>query len=278
MIRKLLALSFMMVLCLTLLGASRVDPEIHGGKCYLTNSSKTWSYNISTEKKLIKWKTSGPREFNLYVRSSSDDKIDFDLYIDGDKYKSYALEEEYSSKYKMRIGDGKAKKVTGAKKIRIKLRSGKHTIELKCSEPLFGRLVKLQSKSSPQAPEKYDKALALITGDTRTTYYSATAKKPIVLDYEGSGKLKIWTRLAFDKSMRGTQHYGVIVNSDDKKPFRAELETEISETSQWENDGDIIPGKARTFEIKLEKGKHRLEFMPNNTASPYCAMRFTITN
>ena len=249
-------------------------PPKGGEKSALLGGKTEWVYHAFGDKEFLEWEITGTGYYRLFLRST-DIKGEFTLYLDGDKYKSDKFSEGVSDKYKMRRGDGKPIKITSAETMKIRIGRGKHILKVVGEGEMFARLARLPGKSTSIAPDEYDKSLALITGDTRTTYYSATEESPAVLNVEGPAKIEVWTRLAFDKSMRGNQHYTIEVTGADKA-LRMKLESEISETSSFENDGDVIPGRAEKFDIKLKKGKYKLTFRPADTGAPYCAMRFTI--
>jgi len=265
-----------MVLSINAVGKS-VEPTKTGAKCRLVGGSRDWIYYQVTNKNPTTWVVEGPGHVKIYARVPGDRKGEFTLYIDGEEYKVFEIEKKKSLKYKMQVGDGKPTEVSTAEKARIKIGSGEHTIKLVSKEKLFVRLLNEPKKSTSKAPEKYSRALSLITGDTKTTYYTATREKPAVLEYEGSGTLTVWTRLAFDKNMKGTQHYTLVTSEVGGKTRRMKLETVISETSVWENDGGVIPGKARKFTVVLSKGSHTIKFWPEDTPAPYCALRFTLS-
>ena len=273
---KSVVMFFLFLLPVAIFG-ELVQPEEAGEKCHLTGGKTEWTYYTINQSGGITWEVSGPNYVKLYVRTAPSAKAEFDLFIDGEKYKNFEVEEGKSSKYKIRISDGKSRDVTTARTIRIKIADGQHAIRLTSSKNLFARLTLEPKRNVSIAPESYEKSLSLVAGDSKTTYYMVTMDKPAILEYSGQAVLTVWNRLAFDKNMKGAQHYEIVIAEEGKKPIRARFETVISETSRWENDGDVIPGKARTHSIKLGKGNHHITVWPDKTAAPYCAIRFTVT-
>ncbi len=258
-------------------GATWLKPSKSGKMGRLLGGKTEWTYHEVDGKNPISWKVEGPRTVKVYARIPNGGKGEFTIYIDGDKYKEIKIDRKKSAKYTISIADGKPRPVSTAHTVKLKLAKGEHVIKVVSKDRLFVRMVSLTKKSTAIAPASYEKSLSLVAGDSKTTYYSATKDKPIVFKYDGSGALTVWTRLAFSKSMKGMQHYTVVVSENGRKDRRMKMETVISETSSWVNDGGVIPGKARTFAIKLEKGEHTVEFKLDDTGAPYCAVRFLIT-
>ncbi|MCD6501713.1 hypothetical protein J7L01_03855 [bacterium] len=270
-------LSIVLAMAVVSVQAKYVKPAKGGTSCKLVGGKVEWSYALAGSGDAVEWQGLKARHVKLYIRSPKGGGGDFQLYIDGKAYKKDTVREGASKKYKIRVGKDGPKAVSKAKTLMIKLAKGKHAIKLTSKEPLYVRLVTVAQKPSWITPEKYDKSLSLINGDKLVSYYSATASEPVVVKHEGAGTLTVWSRLAFDKNMKGTQHYTVVVRTADKKVIHARLETVISETSSWKNDGGVIPGKARTFKLDLAKGSNEIRFLLDGTVAPYCAFRFTIT-
>ncbi len=267
----------MMIFVLSAFSADWMAPSKYGDKGHLVGGKTKWTYHEIDKKNSIAWKTEGPRSVEIFVRAPDEGEKIFAIYIDGDKYKEVKFKEKLSDKYTISIEETKPVPVTEAYTQKLRLGKGDHTVQVTSSQTLYVRMNNLTKKSKSIAPSAYEKSLSLITGDTKTTYYSASREKPVVFEYNGSGTLTVWTRLAFNESMKGTQHYTIVIENDEDTPRRMKLETVISETSTWSNDSGVIPGKARRFELKLGKGKHKLTFRPDDTTAPYCAIRFKMS-
>jgi hypothetical protein len=259
------------------LAADWMAPSKAGDKGHLVGDKTKWTYHEVDKKNPIVWKTTGPRTVRLLVRSPEAKERVFTIYIDGQKYKDVKFTGTISDKYTISIEEGKPVPVTGAFGQRIKLGKGERTIEVRSDRVIYVRMNNLTKKTSSIAPTNYGESLSLITGDTRTTYYTITREKPVVFEYTGSGTLTLWSRLAFSETMKGKQHYTVVVEQEGKETKRIKMETTISGTSVWENDGGVIPGKARTFDVKLGSGKNKLTFRIEGTSAPYCAIRFRVS-
>ncbi|MCK5832901.1 hypothetical protein KAH81_04430 [bacterium] len=264
-----------MFVVLTAMG-NFVPPKDYVTECALVSGESRFSYAQANSESSTLWNVSGPGYVKIYVRTEAGKNASVQLLIDGKEYKKYSISEKDSQKYKMEVGKSRRLNISQAKIIKIKIAKGKRNIELKSDGILYTRLVLVSQKPSALAPESYEKALSLINGDNKTTYYIGTAKKPIEIEYKGAGTLTVWSRLAFDKNMKGTQHYTVVAETVGDKKVRSKLESVISETSTWSNDGNVIPGKARTFKIKLKKGTNQIKLWSENTSGPYCAFRFSV--
>jgi len=260
----------------TLSAADWMAPSKAGKKGNLVGGKTKWTYHEVDRKNPIEYKVKGPRTIKLFVRIPDSGHGEFTITLDGDKYKDIKFDALKSEKYTISIEDGKARAVSSAHTVKLKLEKGEHIVKITTNRTIYVRSVNLAKSAKAIAPVEFDKSLSLITGDSRTTYYTASKDKPVEFQYDGSGTLIVWTRLAFSEAMKGTQHYTVVVEQEGESTLRMKLESLISETSTWENDGNVLPGKARRFEIKLGKGKHKVVFWSEDTPAPYCAIRFKI--
>lgn len=263
------------LLASAVLGTNWIKPSKAGDSAKLVGGAVEWNYNKIDSANHAEWKVKSAGTYRLLVRIQPDKKGSFTLFIDDEKYKTVDVTAKKSEKYNMSVRDGKPFPISEAKALRIKLDKGSHVVRVESESEMFVRLVKIPKADSPISPDSYDKALVLITGDKTTTYFSASQKKPVVLTYDGARTISVWSRLAFDKKMKGVQHYTVVADNNGTIK-RVKFETTISSTSKWENDGSVIPGKAKVFDLKLGKGKNILKLWCEETTAPYCVFRFTI--
>ncbi|HHS50808.1 MAG TPA: hypothetical protein ENN07_06800 [candidate division Zixibacteria bacterium] len=256
--------------------AQLIQPKRAGTQCRLIGGDGRYSYSQLTAKTPIEWTAEGPGYVHLYVRAEAGKSADFVLHIDGAEFKRFTFSERPSKKYRMEVGKAKPVPVTQAKILKIKLERGKRELKMTTDGELFARLIAIPRSPSRITPERYDKALALVVGDTRSTYYTGKGKKAVTIKYNGAGMLTVWTRLAFDKTMKGAQNYTVVVRRADGTETRTRLRASISETAIFENEPSVIPARARRFDIELPKGENIVEFRVENTTAPFCAFRFTV--
>ncbi len=273
--RILIAITIIAALALSALG-NFIAPKKAGSECKLVGDDGKFTYFKIDPKSPAEWSAVGPGYVRLFVRGYAGKTGDFQLLIDGKEYKRYGFSEKPSAKYKIEVGKSKPVEATMARVISIKLPKGKHSIEMRSGGDLFARMVAVPKKPSSIAPEQYDKSLSLINGDTKTTYYSATAQKPVVVKFNGSGTLTVWARLGFAEGMKGTQHFTVVAETAGGKQIRTKFSTSISGTSVWENDGKAIPSKAMTFTLPLSRGENIIKLWGEDTAAKYCAFRFSV--
>jgi hypothetical protein len=252
-----------------------MKPSQTGKNCKLVGGKTEWTYSEVDKDHPAVWNVKGPRNYSLLTRIALKQNGEFTLYVDGKVYKTVKLDGNKASKYSIRVGDGKPFPVSDANIVRLKVEKGTHALKLVSNGALFVRLVKVPAKAKYIAPESYLKTVVLVSGDIKTTYYAGTKEKPVVFKFNGQGNLTVYSRLAYNATMKGIQHYTVVADVDGK-PLRYKLETDISQTSTLQNDKSLIAGKSKTVKIKLAKGNHVLKFWHEETIAPYVAYRFSV--
>jgi len=117
----------------------------------------------------------------------------------------------------------------------------------------------------PFAPMNYEKALRVRSGDTESTCYRFTAAKAVEMPIIGPLRMRVSTRVDFGMTNGTTQSYVVKVLLDGK-PWRSiPLKARASHTVTYPDLPDVTPGGARSFELEVPAGRHRVSVLLNGT-------------
>jgi len=100
----------------------------------------------------------------------------------------------------------------------------------------------------------------LLYKDVKLTYYAITNDRTAEISVNGPTTLRIYSRLQFEYWMEGEVTYRIQALEDGLVNGTYQLSSERSETTVYQDDGELIPGKWRRFEIKVSEGRHTYEF------------------
>jgi len=117
-------------------------------------------------------------------------------------------------------------------------------------------------------PEGNAEKTVLQYKDVSLTYYAITNEHTAEVSVNGPSTLQVYSRLQFEYWMEGEVTYRVQVLEDGQINGTYQLSSERSETTIYRDDGELVPGKWRRFEIEVPKGRHTFEFqMPDSEYS-----------
>lgn len=115
----------------------------------------------------------------------------------------------------------------------------------------------------PFAPEKFEKALRLRSGDNESTCYRFTATEAVEMPIIGPLRMRVDTRVDFGMTNGTTQSYVVKVMLDGKPWKSFSLKSRASHTTQYPEMPEITPGRAVDFELEVPAGRHRVSVLLN---------------
>ena len=147
----------------------------------------------------------------------------------------------------------------------INLKKGQHTVELLEGKnqkyPVLIRAIAkdfetLGKGKTILAPMVHQNAVGLITGNKEINYYECTSNLPLQLEAKGKKTLRIMSRLEFSDSMGQEESYRLRVREGKKVTGTFYFNTERSSGSQIKGRLDKVPGKWRSCDIPVKKGKH----------------------
>jgi hypothetical protein len=152
----------------------------------------------------------------------------------------------------------------------IELGRGYHTVEFKIKEkkiPVAVRYNFTPTKEKKQdwvafSPIQPSEPVNLITREKAVNYYRFSMEKPLKVEINGPTQLRVLTRIENHYQMKGRIHYRVQVKENAKVISTYQLSSRRSEVAVYENDKELIPGKACEFVIDIPRGRHSYEILP----------------
>ncbi|MBI86746.1 MAG: hypothetical protein CMG63_01565 [Candidatus Marinimicrobia bacterium] len=147
----------------------------------------------------------------------------------------------------------------------INLNSGTHKVAIypdkKLKYPVLMRVLSKEfgavtNKKQILQPLIHQNSLKIKVGDSDIAYYECTSQYPLKIEANGEKTLRIMSRLQFSASMGQEESYRIKVKEKNKIIGTYYFSTERSSNSFILKRLDKVPGKWRTCEIKVPKGKH----------------------
>ena len=148
----------------------------------------------------------------------------------------------------------------------INLSSGKHKVvilpEKKLKYPVLMRVLSKEFGSVTKEkkiiqPMVHQNSLKLQVGEDLVSYFECTSKYPLKIEANGNKTLRIMSRLQFSDSMGQEESYRIKVKEKNKIIGTYYFNTERSSNTQILKRMDKVPGKWRTCEINVPKGRHQ---------------------
>lgn len=147
----------------------------------------------------------------------------------------------------------------------INLDKGQNKIEiLENSDQKLPTLVRVLSKEFENpgkkkkiiTPSIHKNSVSLVNGNKKIEYFECSLTLPLKIQTNGENILKIMNRLEFTESMGQQESFRIRVKEGSKVIGTYYFNTERSSSSKILGKDDIVPGKWRSCEIKVPKGKH----------------------
>ena len=147
----------------------------------------------------------------------------------------------------------------------INLSTGSHKIEIlqdrKLKYPVLLRVlakefVSVTKNKKILRPMIHQNSLELKIKDERISYFECNSKFPLKIEVNGRKTLRIMSRLQFSDVMGQEESYRIKIRENKKIIGTYYFNTERSSDAQILERSDKVPGKWRTCEIRVPKGRH----------------------
>ncbi len=147
----------------------------------------------------------------------------------------------------------------------INVDAGDHTLTFTADEkqnyPVLLRVLKKDFETAKKGkrelqPMVFQSDRTVQTGEKEISYYELNYGRPLKVEVKGPKTLRILSRLMFAPQMGAEESYRLRVKSGNKVLGTYFMSTEQSTTATIKDLPDKVPGKWRTCEIKIPKGKH----------------------
>ncbi len=155
------------------------------------------------------------------------------------------------------------------KDFEIELGRGYHTVSFKISDeniPVAARYQFTPTKAKKIdwiafCPLRPSEPVNLISRESKVGYYRFSKEKPLKVQINGPTELRVLTRIENHYQMKGRIHYRIQVKENSEVKNTYQLSSMRSDVAEYEDDRDLVPGKACEFVVKVPKGKHIYEIL-----------------
>jgi hypothetical protein len=147
----------------------------------------------------------------------------------------------------------------------INIPKGEHHIQVlpsgKSKYPVLSRVLakdfeKVGKEKRIIMPMVHQSAIPLKIQGKKMDYYECSQKLPLQIESNGPKSIKILSRLSFNELMGQESSYRVRIKSGQKVVGTFYFNTERSSETTIPDHPEWVPGKWRSCEIKVPKGKH----------------------
>jgi len=146
----------------------------------------------------------------------------------------------------------------------INIGKGDHTLTFSADEaqkyPVLLRVLKKDFETASKGkrelhPMVFQTNRKVEVGEKEISYYELSHGRPLQVEMKGPKTLRILSRLVFDPQMGEEESYRIRVKSGSKVLGTYFMSTEQSSAATIKELTDKVPGKWRTCEIAIPKGK-----------------------
>ena len=279
MIQKVLFKIIFIIFLFSAINAELLKPSIGGEKKeILIISDKRRVYTVLDNDSLV-YDVYGPARLELISRypvnnkTKKSQKFSYTLFIDNEK--PIMINHRYKIQRSIRSVQHPNHYFTYSGNYFFNISEGNHRIILKPSEdkryPVLLRMLKkdfdkVAKNRNELTPMVFQSNYKVMVEGKPVSYYQLSKNRPLQLDIDGSKKLRILSRLVFDKYMGSNETYRLRVKNGKKVLGTYFLSSERSSTSYIVDIKDKVPGKWRTCEIDIPAGKQiiTVEIVENN--------------
>jgi len=251
------------------LSAELLKPTIGGEeKEILKISDKRRMYTIMREDPLV-YQVNGPARIELITRYPSPEKskksqpFSYQLVVDNEE--PIKINHRYKLQKSIRSVQHPSHYYTYSGNYFINIKDGDHTLTMSANAeqkyPVLLRVIKKGFKTSLNnmhelQPMVFQTNRTVVVSGKDISYYDLNHGRPLQLEMEGPQILRILSRLLFESQMGELESYRIRVKSGRKVLGTYYMSTERSSDSTVEGQSDKVPGKWRTCEVTIPKGKH----------------------
>ena len=255
--------------CLSPLEAKLLKPSMNGKEkeILIVNSKRRLYYPIQSNG--LHYSVQGPARlefisrYPVIRRKKDSHPYHYKIVIDGQD--TVHVKHRYKVQKSIRSVQHPKHRYTHSGNYFINLDKGSHTIELVAEMDLkYPVLIRVVSKEFESVgknkeilkPMVHQNSVKLVTDKKKVSYYECTYSIPLQVRTNGQKTLRILSRLEFSDSMGQEESYRLRVREGKKVIGTYYFNTDRSSASQIEGRPDKVPGKWRSCEISVPRGKH----------------------
>ncbi len=261
-------LSILFFLMFSSLSAELLKPTTGGEqKEILKIAGKRRIYTVVKEEAVV-YQVHGPARIELIARYPSPKKSRksqaFSYQITVDDEDPINIHHKYKLQKSIRSVQHPSHYYTFSGNYFINIGQGDHTLTFSTSDnqkyPILLRVIKKDFETSilgkrELQPMVFQSNRKVIVNEKEISYFELTHGRPLQVEVNGPKTLRILSRLIFESRMGEEESYRIRVKSESKVLGTYFMSTEQSTTATIKDLQDKVPGKWRTCEIKIPKGK-----------------------
>lgn len=237
---------------------SRVRPE-RGRRVTLLVDGKTRAYHWVSDLDTVVVRINGPTRLRVRTRLDIEENgktHEYQIKVTGRKMEEkFSLTTQASHRVSYRDREGR---IGRARDIYIRVPRGEHTYYF--TLPGGRGVIRLHREHRWVffSPISFCMAYKISVRERLNTYFEAV-DRPIKVKLVGPTSLRVSTRVVFDKFAPDEIPYTIFVSKNgDMKNY--DLKAKKSYTAKIEGMDDLVPGRLKRLELKIERGEHILEF------------------
>ncbi len=256
-------------LLISSLSAELLKPTAGGEeKEILKIAGKRRLYTVVKEEVVV-YQVHGPARIELIARYPSPKKSKksqaFSYQITVDNEDPIHIHHKYKLQKSIRSVQHPSHYYTFSGNYFINVDAGDHTLTFTADEkqnyPVLLRVLKKDFETAKKGkrelqPMVFQSNRIVEAGGKDISYFELNHGRPLQVEVQGPKTLRILTRLMFEPQMGEEESYRLRVKSGSKVLGTYFMSTEQSTTATIKDLPDKVPGKWRTCEIKIPKGKH----------------------
>lgn len=152
----------------------------------------------------------------------------------------------------------------------LELARGEHTVELKSAhtgETIFARYYLYPKKNKKISwislqPTQSIQPVDLLLNETEFHYYRFSRDVPLTFTAIGPTTVRVLTRVENHYTMKGRINYRLQVKNKDKVINTYRLSSKPSESAEYKEHTQLLPGKAKEITLQIPKGQHTYSISP----------------
>ena len=262
-------ITFLFLFCFSILSAELLKPTAGGEeKEILKIAGKRRLYTIVKEAAVV-YQVHGPVRIELIARYPSPKKSKksqvFSYHVTIDDEDPISINHKYKIQKSIRSVQHPSHYYTYSGNYFINVEAGDHTLTFTAYEkqnyPVLLRVIKKDFETAKKGkrelqPMVFQSNRIVEAGGKDISYFELNHGRPLQVEVQGPKTLRILTRLMFEPQMGEEESYRLRVKSGSKVLGTYFMSTVQSTTATIKDLPDKVPGKWRTCEIKIPKGKH----------------------
>jgi hypothetical protein len=266
---------------------SRIRPEPGSRSIKLKLGTKESTYHLATRAIPLVFKVEGPTPIRVFTRyffppgsSAASASYAVRFVIDGVELRTVSEQAPVSS----RATSPDGRMVGALRSDLVMLPSGTHRLRVFPSDATTEIGVRLfRGYGSPKkiawvpfAPDSYEQAARLHSGESEDVYYRFSVDKPAQFRINGPVPVKLLTRLDFGLERSYQQTYTIKIFLDGRLEKSFSLESRASHTSSYPELGEVTPGLARDSYFEVPRGRHEIQVVLDCTTARSAGLRVLI--